>query len=406
MSTAVMERPERNEVVAYMPVMSVQQAIQRFRALQEFRAEMKEGHDYGTVPGSSKPTLLKPGAEKLCTFFGLSVPEPVIVEKIEDWTGREYGEPFFYYLIRQDLERNGKVVASQMGSCNSMESKYRYRWVPEHEIPAGMPASSLKKRSGALWEPDFAIQKGETGGKYGKPAEYWKQFRDAIQARQATRVDKVSRNGKLIVGWEIDGTLFRVPNPDICDMVNTILKMSQKRAIVAATLIAVNASEYFTQDIEDVAEHEPAEQARETEPRQPVQEKVQEQVQQPKQEYLHPAQVEELYKLIRATGTDEKKFCERYKIASVAELHLRDLPDALELLRRKQQLVTLQKELRDLAASVGESEENIVHYFNKPITAMTPEELKILIGKLKEALKIPAPVANGTGQAAESEIAF
>ena len=40
-------------------------------------------------------------------------------------------------------------------------------------------------------------------------------------------------------------------NPDVADLVNTILKMADKRALVAATLIATGMSEYFTQDIED-----------------------------------------------------------------------------------------------------------------------------------------------------------
>src|ERR671938_678900 len=43
----------------------------------------------------------------------------------------------------------------------------------------------------------------------------------------------------------------RVFNPDIADQVNTIQKIGQKRSLVAAVLIAVNASEFFTQDIED-----------------------------------------------------------------------------------------------------------------------------------------------------------
>jgi hypothetical protein len=46
-----------------------------------------------------------------------------------------------------------------------------------------------------------------------------------------------------------------VPNEDIASQVNTINKMAQKRALVAATLIAVNASEFFTQDLEDWGEY-------------------------------------------------------------------------------------------------------------------------------------------------------
>ena len=43
----------------------------------------------------------------------------------------------------------------------------------------------------------------------------------------------------------------QVKNPDVSDLVNTIDKMAQKRAFVAAILIATNASDYFTQDMED-----------------------------------------------------------------------------------------------------------------------------------------------------------
>lgn len=42
-----------------------------------------------------------------------------------------------------------------------------------------------------------------------------------------------------------------IPNPFIFDQVNTIKKMCQKRAYVAAVLMAGNVSDYFTQDVED-----------------------------------------------------------------------------------------------------------------------------------------------------------
>jgi hypothetical protein len=52
---------------------------------------------------------------------------------------------------------------------------------------------------------------------------------------------------------DADTTLYRIPNPDVADLVNTIQKMAQKRALVAATLIATSASEFFTQDVEDTS---------------------------------------------------------------------------------------------------------------------------------------------------------
>jgi len=46
-------------------------------------------------------------------------------------------------------------------------------------------------------------------------------------------------------------TLYRIPNPDVADAVNTVQKMAQKRALVAAVLIVTNCSDAFTQDLED-----------------------------------------------------------------------------------------------------------------------------------------------------------
>ncbi|TFE01478.1 hypothetical protein [Jeotgalibacillus salarius] len=45
---------------------------------------MVKGVDYGLINGFSKPTLLKPGAEKLCDVFGFSKTAEV-TNRLEDW---------------------------------------------------------------------------------------------------------------------------------------------------------------------------------------------------------------------------------------------------------------------------------------------------------------------------------
>jgi hypothetical protein len=60
--------------------------------------------------------------------------------------------------------------------------------------------------------------------------------------------EEFAADNHLIVGQETG----RIINPDIADQVNTLQKMAQKRALIAATLIGVNASEYFTQDLDDL----------------------------------------------------------------------------------------------------------------------------------------------------------
>ena len=210
-----------SEQSAIMPVMNIQLATQRFSQVAEFvQGIMKRDVDFGVIPGTDKPTLLKPGAEKLTTFFGLSK-RFEIVEKVEDWMGTNHnGEPFFYYLYRCLLHRGDLLIAESDGSCNSFEAKYRYRKA-ERVCPecgqANIRKSKQKEGGWYCW--------AKTGG-------CGSTFAD----------DNVN-----IIRQEVG----RVSNPDICDQVNTFQKMAQKRALVAATLLAVNASEFFTQDVED-----------------------------------------------------------------------------------------------------------------------------------------------------------
>jgi len=242
---------------AFLPAMSMEVALARRAAIVEFtRKIMVRDQDFGEIPGTSKPTLLKPGAEKLCNFFGLEPEFTPVVDEI-DWTGAQHGgEIFCYVRYRCRLLRQGRIPGVGEGSCNSWESRYRYRWVSTEYIPEDLDRTRLLKRGGrrTLCEFEFAIDRAETTGAYGKPAEYWQKFKEAITAGVARRVERDTRQGKA-PAWEMDAdmTLYRIPNPDVADLVNTIQKMAQKRALVAATLIATSASEFFTQDVEDTS---------------------------------------------------------------------------------------------------------------------------------------------------------
>lgn len=254
-NTEIIERPpdrQQDLALAHMPVMDVARMIERANAIGEIvKTLMKEGLHYGQVPGTDKPTLLKAGAEMLCTLFGLSKRFEVTT-CVEDWDGKAHnGEPFFYYVYRSRLYRGDMLVAEADGSANSRESKYRWRWVKGDDVPPGMSKERLQKRSGVTTEFAFAVEIAETSGPYGKKPEYWKRFQDAIAAGTARKVKRQTKTTKEMDAWEIGDELYRVPNDDIASQVNTLQKMAQKRALVAATLLAVNASEYFTQDVED-----------------------------------------------------------------------------------------------------------------------------------------------------------
>ena len=207
------------------PVVNVQGALQRYQDMKDFiHGILKNEVDYGIIPGTSKPTLLKPGAEKLSTFFGLST-QFAIIEKSEDWTGENHGgESFFNYWYKCTLTRNGKIIAEGEGSCNSFEKKYRYR---SADIKCPKCGSDTIKKSKF---DDGWYCFGKIGGCNAKFAKGDKSIEDQPRGQ--------------------------IKNPDIADIVNTLQKMAQKRAYIAAVLLATNASEYFTQDIEDYIDAE------------------------------------------------------------------------------------------------------------------------------------------------------
>ncbi len=206
-----------------MPVTNTTGALARYDAMKDFvQKVLTVNTDYGVIPGTgAKPTLLKPGAEKLCALFGLAITYDV-VEREKDWTGIEHGgEPFFYFHYRVRLMRGTVIAGEGEGSCNSWEKKYRYRSA-ERVCPACGKATIIKGKAeyGGGWLC-FA-KKGGCGAKYGD-------------------------NDPAITGQATGQTV----NLDIADQVNTIQKMAQKRALVAATLNTVNAFDFFTQDLED-----------------------------------------------------------------------------------------------------------------------------------------------------------
>jgi hypothetical protein len=220
--TELAERPESalQTSQGLMPALSFNQMAVRYNAMQQMAKEiMRRDADYGVIPGTGdKPTLLKPGAEKLCALFGLR-PMFVVVREVEDW---EKG--VFYYWYKCQLYSGDRLVGEGEGSANSKEKKYRWRTVYDNK------ATPEEKRVGRLEE-----RKGRNNSTY---------------------------------------KVYVVENTEPFDLINTLQKMAQKRALVAATLIVTSASDFFTQDVEDMVDVEvrevpAAEPAAEPEPRQP-----------------------------------------------------------------------------------------------------------------------------------------
>jgi hypothetical protein len=89
-------------------------------------AVMKPGVHFGTIPGcGSKPTLLKPGAEMLAMTFRLAPKYEI--------TMKEYANGHREYSITTILTHmvSGQLFGQGVGSCSTMESKYKNRPVAD-----------------------------------------------------------------------------------------------------------------------------------------------------------------------------------------------------------------------------------------------------------------------------------
>ena len=100
-----------------MTATEIKGQVQRVQEIM--KAVMKGDEHYGTIPGTHKPTLLKPGAEKLAMTFRLA-------PAYEELSGCQEHKDFIFYKIRCNLSsiQTGKFVGSGLGACNSREKKY------------------------------------------------------------------------------------------------------------------------------------------------------------------------------------------------------------------------------------------------------------------------------------------
>ena len=197
--------------------MSIDGLLRQVQLIQEVMSKvMKINEHYGVIPGTDKPTLLKPGAEKLCLTFRLD-PDYEIIREIRD-------KDFLAYTVKCILHHipTKQEIASGIGSCNSKETKYRYRYKEES---TGNPV----------------------------PKEYWKAKQDNDSKEMKRILGEGMRAAKIDGQWVIAKSQ-KVENDNPWDQDNTIIKMACKRALVAATLNATAASDIFTQDLEDMEE--------------------------------------------------------------------------------------------------------------------------------------------------------
>jgi len=165
-----------------------------------FKRVMVKDTDYGIIPGTDKPSLLKPGAEKLLALYNFS---SIVKEKneVRDLKNGYYQAQLVIQIVHRGT---GIAIAEGVGEASSFESKYRYRWSFESDVPDGIDKKTLLSKT---------FESKRTNKEYKK---------------------------------------YRLENPDLIDQWNTVLKMAKKRALVDATLSATGTSGIFTQSEDDM----------------------------------------------------------------------------------------------------------------------------------------------------------
>lgn len=152
---------------------------------------------YGRIPGTDKPSLLQPGAELICLTF--------------QWAARYSQDDLSYsdcvrYRSTCELysRQTGLFVGSGQGEASSDEEKYRWR----------------RAVSKAEWDA-------------------------APEDRRRVKIAK----GKGGSTYEINQVRI-----EPADIANTVLKMANKRALIAAARQASACSDMFAQDLEDMSD--------------------------------------------------------------------------------------------------------------------------------------------------------
>lgn len=193
-STAVAARGNqvaRREMVGGLlrPVAQPEEVLEAQNQVRDLVAKaLTAERDYGVIPGTNQPTLLKPGAERINAAYGLAA-EYAIVEKEVD-----HDRPISYVKRswRWGEQRGQKIWEETPGHSEGL-----YRYVVECRL--------VHRASGAI-----------VGQGIG-----------SCSTMESKYIDRPR------------------------DLENTVLKMASKRAYIAATLNTHGLSDQFTQDIED-----------------------------------------------------------------------------------------------------------------------------------------------------------
>lgn len=189
MNAELIERPDQG-----MANLTARQIRQHVNLIAEVMKEvMKQGTHFGIIPGCPKPSLFKPGAEKIAVTFRIAV-----TTEVEDLSTSDYKK---YRVTCTAYAQDGTKLGSAVGTASSNETKYQWR----------------------------------------KPV-----------CDQEFEECEIDRKREKWINTKTEPIKIKQIKTECDDLDNTILQMADKRAYVAVVRKVTAASDVFTQDIEDL----------------------------------------------------------------------------------------------------------------------------------------------------------
>lgn len=245
---------------------------------------MEKGKHYGTIKGTDKPTLLKPGAELLCSIFNIDA-QPTVEDLSEHDCIR-------YRVTMKGVHiGSGASVGHGVGECSTDEEKYKWRATKSEAEWEQTPSDRQRIKYGWNWEK-----------------------------RQEYSINQVRTNP--------------------ADAANTVLKMASKRAKVDMVLGVLAVSDVFGQDAEDLEEwlrdggdeKPPAATSKQTSTAPPKAKPAAE-----GDGKINPQQLEHLRREIDKVGVAEKLVAQKFNLDAIEDLPFLQLNPALAYLKTLKQ---------------------------------------------------------------------
>ncbi len=194
-----LQKTNSSELSQWEDPKSLQERVGRMLEIQQ--NVMKKDIDYGTIPGTNKPTLYKPGAEILMVTFLLA--DKPVIEDLSDVNEGPNGVKT-YRITTEMYSQSGVYLGYGVGECSSNEEKY-------------------------AWRKAVCNEEFEDTEMHLKRKKWIKPYnKDPFQVFQIRT------------------------NP--ADIANTILKMAKKRSKMDAVLSVTGGSRIYTQDLEDFSD--------------------------------------------------------------------------------------------------------------------------------------------------------